>query len=445
MNLEKLFNNIKNPLDDETVAKLLGIYASDNDFYSELVKGNLQGKTINLVKTVDRDMFYATLFNKWKSAILDTSKERYLELLNKGTYKENFVKMRNYLKTVPDVKTSLEASNIVNKEYSDKDLENAFHDYSWNSFGAYSGWEHVCSRYVTARKDSYPNIEHRLYLNIDSTDIYGFMNEFISECDEQGLIYYFKFSEGANRDDSIVIYSSTEDLVKYYNITNSIIKKLNIKLHKPPMLSGIIEDNIGYGSEPYNVNGKNEPFNSSRAKVIQDALNYQMQIWINNNIYTNVDYKGSSYPLYKYVAIMLTNKLYKRCLNRDENLKGNFDEIARIKNEIYNSIVREVLPNILAMGKSSVVSDIPVKLSDGRVHYIYPGDFSSVIKEKYVEAVLSDPREIGNIKNSIMKSASNAGIYADKFCFDSHALNRMIQVSREQKEIENQSGGSSRN
>ena len=39
--------------------------------------------------------------------------------------------------------------------------------------------------------------------------------ESVELCDEHHLPYYFKFDQFANRDDTIVIYSSTENLTKY--------------------------------------------------------------------------------------------------------------------------------------------------------------------------------------------------------------------------------------
>ena len=143
--------------------------------------------------------------------------------------KEWDLKMRNYLRNVPDVFTMKEADEIFCGSKDDKELENALEKYSWKSFGSGSGWVHVCSRYLTAKKDQYPNIEHRLYLNTESLDTYKMTTYLVEKCDEHHLPYYFKFDQYADRDDTIVIYSSTDNLPKYLEILNFEPSVINVR------------------------------------------------------------------------------------------------------------------------------------------------------------------------------------------------------------------------
>ncbi len=106
---------------------------------------------------------------------------------------------------------------------------------------------------MTAKKDQYPSIEHRLYLDIESLDTYKMTTYLVEKCDEHHLPYYFKFDQYADRDDTIVIYSSTENLTKYVEILHEIKKEhpeLISRTKEPPVLTGKIDGWIGYGSEP---------------------------------------------------------------------------------------------------------------------------------------------------------------------------------------------------
>lgn len=76
MELMQLYNQIKNPLDDETtLEKLVEVYAKSSsdgfksDFYSKLVKSVSKEHTKGLHYSIDADEFYSILFNKWKNTI----------------------------------------------------------------------------------------------------------------------------------------------------------------------------------------------------------------------------------------------------------------------------------------------------------------------------------------------------------------------------------------
>lgn len=198
MELRDLYNQIRNPIDDlGVIEKLINAYANSSKgfggYYGHLTKMVQKEHSKGQYYRDDADRFYAMLFNKWKNSIVAMTKEEFIELYKMGSYGQDFIKMRNYLRNVPDVFTMKEADEIFYGSKDDKELENAFEKYSWKSFGSDSGWVHVCSRYLTAKKDQYPNIEHRLYLNTESLDTYKMTAYLVEKCDEHHLPYYFKF------------------------------------------------------------------------------------------------------------------------------------------------------------------------------------------------------------------------------------------------------------
>ena len=139
-------------------------------------------------------------------------------------------------------------------------------------------FDHVCS----ANFDS--GITDRLYLNIaDYNQSYKFCELFATECEKRGIPFYFKTAASVDgkihpmqkmRDESIVIYSGREHLSDYTNIASEIISKYGFKLEEPPILSGKLKNNIGYGAEPDpNIVGYGEySFNSLRSEIIGKAV-----------------------------------------------------------------------------------------------------------------------------------------------------------------------------
>ena len=168
----ELYENIDNPISSpEVIKKLIELYATCNgNFYSRLTKSTIKAHTRGEHYKADADIFYSMLFNKWKSSILNMTRERFLELRRNGTYGNDFLLLRNYLKRVNDVKSKDEITSLFSN--AEEEVRDAYYKYRWNSFGEGTGWVHVASRYVTSRNDVVPEVEHRLYINTDSLDTY---------------------------------------------------------------------------------------------------------------------------------------------------------------------------------------------------------------------------------------------------------------------------------
>lgn len=242
MELMELYQQIKNPIDDpKVIEKLINTYANIpngyDGYYTQLLSTVQKEHNNGQYYTADADKFYSMLFNKWKNNIIALNSEEFRKLYSQGSYGQDFIEMRNYLKSVPDVTTMNEADAILSGNTNNKDINNAIRKYSWKALGEDSDWIHVCSKYLTAQKENYPNVEHRLYLDTESLDTYKMAELFVEKCDQHKLPYYFKFDELANRDDTIVIYSSTENLTKYVEILKEIQKEhpeLISRLKEPP-------------------------------------------------------------------------------------------------------------------------------------------------------------------------------------------------------------------
>lgn len=334
MELMELYNQIHNPIDDiSVIEKLINAYANNlkgfGGYYGQLTKTVQKEHNKGQYYREDADRFYAMLFNKWKNSIVAMTRDEFVELYKQGSYGQDFIKMRNYLKNIPDVSTMKEADEIFYGSKGDKELEDALEKYSWKSFGGGSGWIHVCSRYLTAKKDQYPNVEHRLYLDTESLDTYKMTTYLVEKCDEHNLPYYFKFDQYADRDDTIVIYSSTENLTKYVEILQEIKREhpeLVSRAKEPPVLTGKIDGWIGYGSEPAKTpDGQRHSFNEIRAKVLENSIGKVTKQWIMNHRNQQITYQGQKMLFQEYIAMKSTEKLIadleRRYLSYEENDK----------------------------------------------------------------------------------------------------------------------------
>ena len=447
--LMELYNSIKNPLEDsDVIRKIITAYGNSTfslgGFYGQLTKTVQKEHNDGKYYIDDADKFYSMMFNKWKNSIVSLPND---ELYKRG-YGQDFIKMKNYLLNISDVSTLKETDDILFGDKGDKELERALKKYRWDSFGENSGWIHVCSKYLTAKGDQYPNVEHRLYLNTESFDTYKMITLFAQKCDEHHLPYYFKFDEYADRDDTIVVYSSTENLSKYIEIFEEIKKEypeLVSRIKKPPVLTGQIDGFIGYGSEPNRTrDGNLQSFNEVRVNVIEPILSKLFRNYMSDN-YNNIkndmisnfckvitqkvkeDYfyyiesakrrekkfgekfdPNSVYNLYGYNPEYIDSKLFQKKLY--EIVLNNIDSM------VQNYIDGKHLKNI----EIPVLDDKTIDFSIFRVQDFINSYIANLIcqSEEYVDQV----------RNGIKTSIKDTDIDLNKFCFDKHAIMRLKQV-----------------
>lgn len=470
MELRDLYNQIRNPIDDlGVIKKLINAYANSSKgfggYYGHLTKMVQKEHSKGQYYRDDADRFYAMLFNKWKNSIVAMTKEEFIELYKMGSYGQDFIKMRNYLRNVPDVFTMKEADEIFYGSKDDKELENAFEKYSWKSFGSGSGWVHVCSRYLTAKKDQYPNIEHRLYLNTESLDTYKMTTYLVEKCDEHHLPYYFKFDQYADRDDTIVIYSSTDNLPKYLEILQEIKKEhseLISRMKDPPILTGKIDGWIGYGSEPVKTpDGKMHSFNEIRAKVLEYSIGKITKMWIMNHRNQQITYQGQKLSFQEYIAMKSVEKLIadleKRYLLYDATDRKNVQrkgiaydssivsgrlgytlqdvKSLQFKQNVY-SILRDkiisALPSVCNGGYKDM-DTIKMTVRNGKQVTFSGYDLECVIQQLTLNISANDPNFIKEVQLEIKRNAKKYGIDSEKFCFDIKAKEKMMMLSSQQE------------
>lgn len=470
MELMELYNQIHNPIDDiSVIEKLINAYANSlkgfGGYYGQLTKTVQKEHNKGQYYREDADRFYAMLFNKWKNSIVAMTRDEFVELYKQGSYGQDFIKMRNYLKNIPDVSTMKEVDEIFYGSKGDKELEDALEKYSWKSFGGGSGWIHVCSRYLTAKKDQYPNVEHRLYLDTESLDTYKMTTYLVEKCDEHNLPYYFKFDQYADRDDTIVIYSSTENLTKYVEILQEIKREhpeLVSRAKEPPVLTGKIDGWIGYGSEPAKTpDGQRHSFNEIRAKVLESSIGKVTKQWIMNHRNQQITYQGQKMLFQEYIAMKSTEKLIADLERRYLSYEENDKKVAQRNGTKYNpTTVNDRLgytlqdvrssrfkQNIYRVLRDKMISSLPqvcngsykdmdainMNVRNGKQITFSGYDLEIIIQQLSVNISKNDPNFISSVQAEIKNNAKQYGIDSEKFCFDTKARETMRTMTAQRE------------
>ena len=470
MELMELYNQIHNPIDDlSVIEKLINAYANSSKgfggYYGQLTKTVQKEHNKGQYYREDADKFCAMLFNKWKNSIVAMTRDEFVELYKRGSYGQDFIKMRNYLKNIPDVSTMKEADEIFYGNKGDKELEEALEKYSWKSFGGGSGWIHVCSRYLTAKKDQFPNVEHRLYLDTESLDTYKMTTYLVEKCDEHHLPYYFKFNQYADRDDTIVIYSSTENLIKYVEILQEIKREhpeLVSRAKEPPVLTGKIDGWIGYGSEPAKTpDGKRHSFNEIRAKVLESSIGKVTKQWIMNHRNQQITYQGQKMLLQEYIAMKSTEKLIADLERRYLSYEENDKKVAQKNGTSYNPAtvndrlgytlqdVRspQIKQNIYRVLRDKMISSLPqvcngsykdmnainMNVRNGKQITFSGYDLETIIQQLSINISKNDPNFISSVQAEIKNNSKQYGIDSEKFCFDTKARETMRTMTAQRE------------
>lgn len=470
MELMELYNQIHNPIDDiSVIEKLINAYANSlkgfGGYYGQLTKTVQKEHNKGQYYREDADRFYAMLFNKWKNSIVAMTRDEFVELYKQGSYGQDFIKMRNYLKNIPDVSAMKEADEIFYGSKGDKELEDALEKYSWKSFGGGSGWIHVCSRYLTAKKDQYPNVEHRLYLDTESLDTYKMTTYLVEKCDEHNLPYYFKFDQYADRDDTIVIYSSTENLTKYVEILQEIKREhpeLVSRAKEPPVLTGKIDGWIGYGSEPAKTpDGQRHSFNEIRAKVLESSIGKVTKQWIMNHRNQQITYQGQKMFFQEYIAMKSTEKMIADLERRYISYEENDKKVAQRNGIRYNpTTVNDRLgytlqdvrspqfkQNIYRVLRDKMISSLPqvcngsykdmdainMNVRNGKQITFSGYDLEIIIQQLSVNISKNDPNFISSVQAEIKNNAKQYGIDSEKFCFDTKARETMRTMTAQRE------------
>ena len=450
MELMDLYNNIKNPIDDtEIIKKLIEIYKENgsgpNKMYSGIISSTSKEYKYGQHFISYRDTFYSKMFNDWKKSVCDMTKEEFIKLYKLGYYNDDFIKLREYLLDLPDITTYDEFMNLVYAINGDSEIKQIMRRYIWKEKADdKSGWIHLFPEYLDSRKPSFTKIEHRLYLNMEIPYIYPTILVFIDKCEEKNIPYYLKYST-SNRDDMIVIYSSTENLNKYIEILYEIAKEedeLIKKFMEPPILSGRINDWLGYGSDPIGVHG--ESYNGKRSKLLIDVIESCTRNWLLENLNNKISVYKKVLSFNDYILLLCVKEIIS---NIEKNVP-NFKENLKIPIEECENQILETLKHNFNLEKALNNFEFEPVLAAYDNNKEYKLDsimFQQVFRNLAKEISKNDPNFVIDIQKLIKERSESLGIDPNNFAFDIENLELMRKYDEKildnkynetQKEIE---------
>ena len=431
-NYHEMYEKIENPLnDDEVIRKLIEGYSDElrtKQYYNKLVQVNYKEKKYKGINMDDKDRLVSQIFNEWKNDITKNISDEDIK-----SYKnQDFVRLRECIKNIPDIKDFKENSKVFNRltklDKLDKDskktkLTDIYEDYAPFFHG--STWTYISHNSINPSKYKKIIVDHRLYLNTENIDTYKVMELFRNKCKERELDYHFKFSDRGDRDDTIVIYSDDKKLSKYLEILEEIKKEepeIIKRAQTPPMLTGKIDGWIGYGSEPsLDENGKNtKSFNSSRSGIIQNAISKETIKWLRENKELTKEDLGLNEYLTKQIFDDIIKDKYRMVKSVDE---PEFQEklLKRLEKEIEKN-KSELLEGKFDKIKEFNIDGLDIEVDSEMIQRAFR-PFSKKILKK-------DPSFLGKVRDAIKEEGLANGIDSEKFCFD---IDKRDQLFNEDK------------
>ena len=440
---EDLYNNISNPLDDDALLDyIIDCYSDNRSIYNSITKYHLSQKKYHNGEyyPAKKDAYWVKLFNIWKNSVLSLSN-------NNRVHNGELGELINYLRNMPEVKTADEFWALANDE------NNLISRYGFQTLGEYSSWYHIDSSELSFHTHSRPPIEHRLYLNSESIDTFDIATLFTDKCMQRGIPFYYKFDDYADRDDSLVIYSSSQYLKYYIEILRELKREnpdLFSRLCDPPSMSGKIDGWIGYGSEPERgSNGNLRSFNEVRANAIKRALEKTTNEWIFRNINKKVRQGNRETTIGEIIESRIVNSLYNVYYDRFNNYKnrGNasaFYELyglvegdftsGNFKNLLYYNI-HQNFNSIINRGVQNSISCPPITIHtrENKIIHIYYSNYEAQFKKMGSEIRRNDPSYKRSLKKNIEVEFQREGIDIKKSCFD---IDKFESLLKDDQEVE---------
>lgn len=353
MSIPNFLSKLTNPFDDlSNIKKLVEAY-SEGNYYSSVVHTVDSDKIMGVNNIKDMDEFYVTAYNKWRDNVVNMTEEQFEELKAANLLKNDFIRVRRFIKMSPRPKTREEVLNILYGK-KDSDLMDALDHY--NPFEQVeTSWTYLASRFYDNRMSPRYSVSHRLYLNIDSDAIHKVVTELFNKCNELGLLYEFKFSESANRGDSLVIYCSNDNLLVFVKLLELIRKEhpeLEGKFHTPPIFSGVYDGWIGYGEE---YSKAKSSYTKDRCDIISERLNGHFNNWRSSASDIHVSLDGESVDIIDYIVHELCEDSFRyqkgqyeyRKNNNSNRSKGDIRllDSKKYREQVYNSVKTFILNN----------------------------------------------------------------------------------------------------
>lgn len=436
MSIPNFIAKLTNPFDDlENIKKLVEAYSGGN-YYSNVVRSIDPDKTIGVNTTKDMNEFYVTTYTKWRDDVVNMTKEEFEALKAKGKLKNDFIRVREFIRKCPLPQTKEDVMNILYAK-KDNDLMDALDHY--NPFEqVQTSWTYLASRYYDNRKSSAFPIAHRLYLNIDSDAVHKVVTELFNKCYEYGITYEFKFSEAANRGDSLVIYCSNDNILLFVKLLELIKKEhpeLVDKFHKPPIFTGVYDGWIGYGEEYKNAKSS---YNSDRCDIIEERLNGHFNNWRCKAGNLRFQLNNNNVSIIDYIAHQLCEEFFKqqreqykmRNSSNTNRSKGNIDLLnsQQYRDQITNAIRLFITSNANKIFSQEELTNDSCEVTNifGEKSRIYISKVKYALRQIFVNSVSNNKKVLEFFRDDFKMEFKRRDL-SDRVIMSNETLNNMIK------------------
>ena len=419
----ELYNRIDNPLTINTIDDVLDCYCEDSGFYSRLVRYNSDNKTSGMFNRFYNDKLMVFLFNEWKDTIISYC--RNIDNVD-PRYKNDLLLIGKYIYNL-NPKTAKEVEDIIHYyDENNKKLVDALDRYRWDSLGETSSWTHIDSSYIRCGKHNRNNVEHRLYLNIDSVYIHQFLYALVKKCHERHIKYYFKYDAYGERDDTVVLYTDTKHLELFIKLLEEVKleTKLGDHLHTPPLLTGKVNSYIGYGSEP--SDGDKYSFTSKREEHLKKCIYDETRDFIINNSNNNYRINGKETAYKKYIILKMIKFKKDNLLRYMRDDEKAFEYYGYRKSDIEDKrfilYLKEVLDNnfdliINALKNKDTNFNLELRVNKGTIRF-NNRDIENMIKDQTKFARKASSNYKYDLLDRINRTADAYDIDYNNYAFD---------------------------
>lgn len=427
MGLMNLYSQVTNPFSNtHLISELIKLYLNSfdsEDFYNKIMLSFSIKNWYNeepLLEKYAMDRFYTMLFNNWKNSMLEVN----IKKIPNDKYDVNehsLAYLQTILKSIPDIKSLNDIKDDENKEVNTL-LEKYKGHYTDRE------WIYVNSYYTNPIQEQGINIEHFLYLNINSkADIYKFSQYFIKKCNERNLAYDFKFTTQSNYDDVLIINSSTETLISYIDILREIkleYPEVVVSVKRPPILTGKIDGWIGYGTAPQI---SNISYIKMRSNCIYKVIDNVINNWFVNNA-SEKTYVSEHISYKEYIAKRIIDSLISESEYNPRNYfiqKYINKTIEKSTNDLVNNRWKELV---------FVSDDFKFQISPNKFITLTRYKVKNIMNNFIQDIVREDPNFILFFNQELMTVCNNMGIDYKSFCFDKSMITRMKNMDNAYEE-----------
>lgn len=347
-----LLDKIKDPIDDDETISFLIRKSTRNEYDSLIYHNNITKKDFDNALEYFND-FFVKYFNIWKQNILSATDEELRKFENRFEEELDFVELKRELENI-SISSHSDFMNLV-KNSLDSQLYvcSGFVDNIPNF-----GWRFYLSDHITLGKNGIASKDvcHRLYVCSKPNKVYLFVQRFIEACIKENIPYNLKtISYMQGRDDNIVIYTNDKYIIYHIRLINETIAKSDdIEFYEPPILTGKLNEYIGYGSEPIEPG---QSFNEKRVYFLNIAR-IEVNKFYEKNKNKYYMYEGKLLPLYKI------NEITRSFSDISDEVLEIISKETELINNVRNSIKRSLIENGISNNSCVDIACLNYKYSD---------------------------------------------------------------------------------